>query len=142
MKRITAIALFVAASTLGTGIALAQDDAVRATMPFDFTVGSRLLPAGTYQINRIHNDLIEIQSADKGVAILSASISDENQSKNGPVLVFDKYGGQYFLREVLSGPAGALNVNLPLSASEERVRKQEVMAHNLSQLSLQASEGN
>ena len=46
MKRITAIALFAAASALGAGHALAQDHAVQATMPFDFTVGNKLLPQG------------------------------------------------------------------------------------------------
>ena len=51
MKRITAIvALLAAASTIGLGNAFAQGNAVRATMPFDFTVGNKVLPAGTYTI--------------------------------------------------------------------------------------------
>jgi hypothetical protein len=141
MIRITAIALLAAAGTLGLGNALAQD-AVRATMPFDFTVGSKLLPAGTYTINRARNELIEIHSVNSDVGMLSDSFSDDTQSKNGAVLVFDKYGGEYFLREVLGGSVGGMNVNLPLSASEERVRKQKVMARNLSEVSIPASEGN
>jgi hypothetical protein len=142
MKRITAIALLAAAGMLGAGNALAQGYAVRATMPFDFTVGAKLLPAGTYQITRVRNDLITIQNSDKKIAILSTSLPDENQSANGPVLVFNKYGGEYFLRKVLGGSSGGLNINLPLTKSEERARKQEIMAHNQSQISIPASEGN
>lgn len=142
MKRITAIALFAAASTLGIGSALAQDQAIQATMPFNFTVGSKLLPAGTYSIIRVQDDFIEIKDANKDTAVLSPSSPDDNQSKNGLVLVFNKYGGEYFLREVLGGSAGAMNVNVPLTASEERVRKQKTLALNLSQVSIPASEGN
>jgi hypothetical protein len=108
MKRITIVALFAAASMVGLGNAFAQGYAVRATMPFDFSIGSKVLPAGTYKINRFHNDLIEIQNQDKDIAILSTSFSDDAQSKNGAVLIFDKCGDQYFLREVLlKNPATA-----------------------------------
>jgi len=129
MKRITAIALFAAATTLGLGTAFAQGYAVRATMPFDFTVGSKTLPAGNYKINNFHSDLIEIQNLDKDASVLSVTFSDDAQSKNGgAVLIFDKCGDQYFLREVLAGSAGSMNVNLPLSKAEQRARQQESMA--------------
>ena len=59
----------------------------------------------------------------------------------GSVLVFDKIGGDYFLRQVLGGSAGAVNVSLPLSASEERVRKQESHAKNINQISIQGIAG-
>jgi hypothetical protein len=142
MKRIKAIvALLAVASTIGLGNAFAQGNAVRATMPFDFTVGNKVLPAGTYTINRFHNDLIEIRGVDKDVALLSTSYGDETQSKNGPVLVFDKCGGDYFLREVLGGSAGGMNVNLPLSKAEERARQQESLAKNITQVSIAATAG-
>ena len=44
MKRITAIALFTIAGFVTAGSALAQNRAVRADVPFDFTVGDKLLP--------------------------------------------------------------------------------------------------
>lgn len=141
MKRITAIALFAAATTLGLGTAFAQGNAVRATMPFDFTVGSKTLPAGTYTINRFHNDLIEIQDWDKDASVLTATFSDDAQSKNGAVLIFDKCGDQYFLREVLAGSAGSLNVNLPLSKAEQKARQQESMAKNITRVTVQATAG-
>ena len=55
MNRISAIALFVAASFVTAGSALAQDHRVQATVPFSFTVNGATLPAGTYTIgSEIH----------------------------------------------------------------------------------------
>jgi hypothetical protein len=141
MKRIKAIALFTAASTLAVANALAQDYAVKANIPFDFAVHSKVLPAGTYQITQVRDDLITIQDSNKNVAVLSASVPDDNQSLKRPALVFDKFGSDYFLREVLGGSAGALNVSIPLSRVEERVRTQESMARNMTQVSIPTSEG-
>jgi hypothetical protein len=50
MKRITAIALFILAGLVSAGNVLAQDHGVRTTVPFDFTVGNKVLPSGTYTI--------------------------------------------------------------------------------------------
>src|ERR1700757_2976100 len=133
MRKITAIVLFAAASTLSLGNAFAQANALRVTMPFDFTIGSKLLPAGTYNVIQVRDNLIEIRGVNKTISLLSSSYSDDTQPKNGAVLVFDKIGGDYFLRQVLGGSAGAVNVSLPLSASEERVRKREAFVQNHSE---------
>jgi hypothetical protein len=42
--------LFTLAVFVTAGSALAQDRAVWATVPFDFTVADKLLPSGTYTI--------------------------------------------------------------------------------------------
>ena len=74
MKRITAIALLTIATFVTAGRALAQDRAVQATVPFDFTVGEKLLPAGTYTIATASSDVIAIKNYDRRIAILSAEI--------------------------------------------------------------------
>lgn len=129
MKRITSLALFAFSSILGGAVASAQTHGVEATMPFDFTVGGKLLPPGTYKILAATDDVVEIQNHDKTVAILSQSSPDSSVSDNGGKLVFDKFGDQYFLREVLGG-AYALNVDLPSSKSERNVRTREVTVNN------------
>ncbi len=50
MKRNFAIALFALSTLAAAGKAVAQDLAVQATVPFEFTVGGKLLPADTYTI--------------------------------------------------------------------------------------------
>ena len=100
MKRITPTALFTlavlvtAALVPGTG-AMAQGRAVRATVPFDFTIGDKLLPAGTYEIWSPSTGTIEVQNRDKHVAMLTTTTYDSHESRNS-TLVFDKYGDQYF----------------------------------------------
>ncbi|HEX3469668.1 MAG TPA: hypothetical protein VHT28_00650 [Silvibacterium sp.] len=133
MKRITAIALFIIAAFITTGRAVAQDRAVRATVPFDFTVGDKLLPSGTYTITSASADIIVIKNYDRRIAILSTATPDSKESRNGSKLVFDKYGDQYFLHEILCQSA-ALNVNLPTSKQEKKARVQEAMLHSAGQV--------
>ena len=128
MKRLTAIAVFALASILGAGSAMAQSHQVRATMPFDFTVGNKLLPAGTYTITQVADNTIEIQNREEHVAMLALALADSNQSANGGKLVFDRYAGQYFLREILCDSA-SINVNLPPTKWEKRARMEEAQLH-------------
>ena len=126
MKRITSIALLALAGVIGTGKALAQQDHVRATVPFDFTVGNKTLPAGTYWIARTSGTAISIQNRDAGAAVLSmTSQAPSELIKN--VLVFGRYGDHYFLREILCD-AAKMNVSLPWSKGEARAR--ELQAKN------------
>jgi hypothetical protein len=139
MKQIAAIALFAVVSTFGVGSALAQDRPIRATMPFNFTVGNQVLPAGTYTILQVRDDLIEIQDED-GSAVLSADYPHSNLLNHAD-LVFNRYGNQYFLRQV-DGGVSAVNVNLPLSKSEDRARRDEHLALNQRQVTIPLSAGN
>ena len=53
MQRITAIALLATADFAMAGVLFAKSNGVQANVPFDFTVGSKLLPLGTYKIRAI-----------------------------------------------------------------------------------------
>lgn len=137
MKRITASALFTLAALVTTGGVMAQGRAVRATVPFDFTVGDKLLPAGNYEITQVSNAAIELQDRDKHVAIFAHTNYDSRQSRNGSKLVFDKYGDQYFLSEVLCQPS-AINVNLQTSKAEKQARMQRASLQTPSQVYIAA----
>ena len=123
MKRITSIALFILAGMVSAGSVLAQDHGVRATVPFDFTVGNKVLPSGTYTIEPTAQNVIVIRNREKNIAVMSTSYGDGKQSKTGE-LVFNKYGDQYFLREILCSSAD-MSVELPASKTEKRTRLQE-----------------
>lgn len=134
MKRITSIALFALVSFVTIGFASAQERAVKANVPFDFTVGNKLVPAGTYTISAESYGVIEIQNRDAHVALMSTTTPDGRQSKNG-VLVFTKYGDQYFLSEILCSEAN-MNMAVPPSKTEKRARQQEASIPNTSQVFL------
>ena len=133
MKRITVTALFTLAALVTAGGAMAQGRAVRATVPFDFTIGDKLLPAGNYELTQPSTGIIEVQNRDKHVTILATTMYDSHDSRSAGKLVFNRYGDQYFLNEVLCEQA-AINVTLPRSKAEKRALTQEASVHNASQV--------
>ena len=130
MKR-TALAIFALASLVTAGSAVAQGHAVKATVPFDFAVGNSHLPAGTYTISsaddRSSTELV-IRSNSGKVAILTTAYADGKQSNTGK-LVFDKYGDQYFMREILCSNAD-MDLALPVSKAEKKVQQQQASVQN------------
>jgi hypothetical protein len=123
MVRIPAIALFVLANLVTVGSASAQNRTVQAVVPFDFTAGNKLLPSGTYRITSETPFLVVIRNTEKAAGMVTRTIPNGKQSKIG-VLVFTRYGNQYFLSKILSSSA-QISVELPTSQLEKRVRIQE-----------------
>ncbi len=125
MKRIAAIALFVASTLLTVGSAVAQDRQVKATVPFNFTVNNSWLPAGTYTIgsNSDTPNLLSIRDRAKSVHILAMGLTDPRDSEKVGKLVFHRYGNQYFLSEIRCGSA-SMNVHFPATKLEKKARTQ------------------
>lgn len=130
MKRITAVAFFTLASILGVGSAFAQmpSKEVRATVPFDFAVGNKLLRAGTYSIARATDGTIHIQNSKDHVVAMTLA-SQNGSPSAGCVLDFDRRAGQNFLSTVRCQSAG-MSINLPASRLEKRVDVEEVKLHD------------
>jgi hypothetical protein len=137
MKRITAIALLAIANFAMAGTSFAQSNAVRAKVPFDFTVGKQLLPAGTYTIKAKSSGLIVIQNHDKPITVLTMVEQDGNRSPNGGKLMFHKYGDQYFLSEILCDWVD-MDVAFRPSKIEKRVQLQQAMIHPSSEVFIAA----
>jgi len=134
MKRITAIALFTVANLVTVGSVLAQDP-VEATVPFAFTVGTKLLPSGTYTISSqvgSAEEILLIQNRSQGIAVFAPAHADLRKSKHGE-LVFHKYGDQYFLSEILCTSCN-LNMELPTSKVETRAQLQKASLHGVDQV--------
>ena len=124
MKHIFATALLAAASLMAP-IGLPAQSRQQATIPFDFTVGQRLLPAGTYVIRPLGRGVIAVRGW-KGNDLVSATtlITSTNEvSRNPDTLVFHKYGDQYFLSEI-RGDLGENVGTLAISKLEQRVQLQ------------------
>jgi hypothetical protein len=127
MKRtIAAIALFVASCFITAGV-LAQS--VKATVPFDFTVSSYAVPAGTYTItpSSSNDTLLNITNWQKKVRILSMAQDNAGKTGRDNVMVFHRYGDQYFLTEIRSETA-AMNLYFPPSKAEMRAKWQTQVA--------------
>lgn len=129
MKNITSLALLACAGVLSIGTALAQESQLRATMPFDFTVGNKSLPSGTYTVSPVFSTAFAIQNWDHKVGAVSTVTPDSSQAYGGAKLIFDKVGSRYFLRKVIGG-SNWQNVSLPLSKAEQRAVSQENFAQD------------
>lgn len=126
MKRIAAFAIITIAGSLAAGNALAQQHEVRATVPFSFTAGGKVLPSGDYSITSVRDNTIEIRSRAQRVVMLSAAFATVDQSRNGSVLVFERHGDQYSLRKILCAPQ-AMNVSLPAEHWKRGSYREEAM---------------
>jgi hypothetical protein len=136
MKRTTVIAFFTAAliSMISMGSACAHAQAPRFKVPFDFTVGNQVLPAGTYQVSyasRIAsgNGILIRSKGERPLAALTTTYPAD-PSTGVDVLIFTRYGNQYFLHEVLCSDVD-MNVGIPKSRREKQARIQEAqLPHN------------
>ncbi len=120
MNRILAIFLITMASVAATG-ANAQVPALKANIPFDFTVGNTWMPAGEYTITAPIQEVLLLRTAGHSASVVSSENNAE--SKSGSKLVFDRYGNQYFLHEVLCPNVASLNLEVAPSKAEKNARQ-------------------
>jgi hypothetical protein len=94
---------------------------VRANIPFGFLAGGEAFQPGAYTVARIGNDpsVLILRSPDgrKSVAFLTIGTYSPEASDNTR-LVFNRYGDQYFLKEVWT--VGDLTGRQLLPSSRER----------------------
>jgi hypothetical protein len=112
---------------LVAGSAIAQTQHVRADIPFNFVVGNKTLPAGTYDVRRISSrddKTLLLQSRD-GVSsmMLNSNAAQTLEPSTKTKLVFNRYGNQYFLSQIwVNGEAGGRQ--LPKCSREKEVARE------------------
>ena len=124
MIRIAAFALVIAATFTATGSAFAQDQRVKATVPFNFTVGDKTLPAGTYTIASSPSspEVVAISNWYMRVTVQAMGRPHQANPERANALVFHQYGNQYFLSRIRY--EGSMNIDFAASKTEKRTRAQ------------------
>ena len=128
MKSILTTALLTMSCLTAYTHASAQASA-QAKVPFEFTVGQRVLPAGTYMIREVRSDMIEIENREKGTTLYFSTCPSDRVKGKTNTLVFSKHGDQYFLREVRGG-SGEYAEDLRPSKLEKEIQRQETARAN------------
>jgi hypothetical protein len=103
----------------GAGIISAQDQALRAHIPFSFVVNGATLPAGEYTVRQPYSPhAMTIRDTGNGVQEFTLVVPTTGQltQPGTPRLVFHRYGDQYFLSQVWSS-SGQGN-DIPLTRRE------------------------
>lgn len=99
--------------------------ALKAEIPFAFTVGKTTLPAGKYIIklpptSELQSRII-IRSADGRSTCIALTVPTRTKGKpRQPEIIFTRVGDQYFLSQVFS-PALSVGQELPLPEAAERL---------------------
>jgi hypothetical protein len=105
-KAATMLSLVVALTITFAAVSAAGDsfNSIRVDVPFDFTADNRILPAGKYTIRPAGqnlNGVIRIESEDgKSSAFLATHSAQSVQSRDETVVIFHRYGDQYFLFQI------------------------------------------
>jgi hypothetical protein len=119
MSRVIGITSLAAIAIVAPARANAQSVETTANVPFAFVAGDTSLPRGQYRMATLpgHTDALMIRGLQHGAIILSQP-AGSSRADNTPRLVFDRFGEQYFLREIHL--AGNVSFALPLTGVERR----------------------
>jgi hypothetical protein len=146
MKNITLKALIALAGVFSAASALAQSEPLIANVPFAFSVDSKVLPAGRYEVQQVSDQQLPggilVRNIDQP-QYSAMTLADEDSWENMPSykantarLVFDDYDGKCFLHEA-RGPVETLNLRFPVTKAEKTAR---TLALNTSQTTIVAGE--
>ena len=105
MKKLALSLIGALSMLLLGGSALAQTVHVRLTVPFDFTVGNKILPAGDYELRSAGQPdnpgmLLICRMGGPVEMYVHASDLQSSSSANETKLVFRHYGNIYFLSQL------------------------------------------
>jgi hypothetical protein len=114
----------------------AQDEgsAIRVSIPFDFNVEGKTLPAGDYEIRRINDEpaelLIQNVNHRRDERMFQTEPLDARRIPNHSLLVFHRYGDNgYFLSEVMTAGEQTGEELRPTRA--ERTLRREMAKNNV-----------
>ena len=102
--------------------ALAQNSALRATIPFDFAVGKQTLSAGEYHVSIKGTERLRVARVNGPDVADELTDSIRGVENVTPKLIFHRYDKQYFLAEVWIGELN-LGHQLFATAAELEIAK-------------------
>ena len=129
---VTAVGCFLTLLVVVSAHAQDPGAAIRVSIPFDFIVEGKTLPAGQYEVRRINDEptglLIQNVYHRRDEALFQTEPRDERRTPNHSLLVFHRYN-DYFLSEVVS--AGEERAEELRPTREERHLRSEMAKNNL-----------
>jgi hypothetical protein len=100
-------ARILVAITFLLGLSVAAKAEIRpqvvVTLPFEFVVNGKTLPAGTYTVKRFSEqpfDVLMLSSNDNGINVFVRPVAMEDASTYKPKVSFHKVGEQHFLTAI------------------------------------------
>lgn len=118
MKRtLTILCLLFALAALP---ALAQQNKLSATIPFDFALKGKIFTAGAYDVAPVNSaGTWAVSSGDRKQNIAFNVVMEDYPRDAQPKLVFHRYGNRYFLAQIWTP---SLGMSVPESREELQIR--------------------
>jgi hypothetical protein len=124
MKNILCLALLSAVAAVPVLSASAQEERASVTVPFSFHAGNSTLPAGTYIVTTdTMRHTISLASLDLRIHAGAIGMDDSWGNRRANLVVFQKYGNQYFLHRVVRSDVDSAIFLTPTKA-EKQARRQ------------------
>jgi hypothetical protein len=125
MKRVLGFLSVVAVTFVLTAPLSAQTFKLSASVPFEFTVAGRSMPAGDYSIDAGSSPMgaVRVSSGNEGVYFLAIRDTASQKERTGQsLLLFHRYGDRYFLSSIVDGSLNT-GVEIPTSRIEKELSK-------------------
>ena len=138
MIRVLTMFGFLMAMTAATAFAQ-ERPTLKVNIPFDFSIANRTLPAGEYTVterNAVGQTIIIRNNTAKTAACAIGRSLPAKSEANKPMLVFHRYGNQYFLAQVVH--AGWLDGQELVQTRTERQAMKEQSNRHLAQADAKA----
>jgi hypothetical protein len=105
MKKKYASILFTLICLLGAGVAAQAQirGEIVVTLPFEFVVSGKTLPAGTYTVSRFSdnkNEGVILSNRESGKSVFVHPIETEDASADKPQVSFERVGELHFLTRI------------------------------------------
>lgn len=126
-------AIFALGLLLVVSGAHAQSIHVSGKVPFDFVVGKQTLPAGQYSVQSLERspDALNIRNTDENISSLTLTYHAEKLNpSNKTVLVFHRFGEQYFLAEIWV-EGSSRGIEIPRSKLETQMAKNQTLGSDV-----------
>jgi hypothetical protein len=118
------LAIAVAVATLAAPLG-AQSTRLTATVPFEFMVGSKTMPAGDYRISSASSaEALTIAGGEKESSALALTrpVGNDADHAGETVLVFHRYGDHYALSQIWDDSMKVAR-EIPMSRTEREMAK-------------------
>lgn len=128
LKAATILSLVVALNITFVAVPAAAESfaSIRVDVPFEFSAGPSVFPAGKYTIRPAGvttHGLIQITSDDGRASVfLSTHSAQSFQSRDETALIFHRYGDQYFLFQIWA-VGDITGLEMPESSTERQAAR-------------------
>jgi len=129
---LTTLSLLVMLTT--TSVYAQSDMRLKVNIPFEFSVGKKILPAGEYSVRYMVPSALVIESVDLSASQSFFTLATQAKAtRDESALIFNRYGDQYFLSTIWIGGTPYGHELVKHRAEEELIQASRALAKSESE---------